>query len=243
MISHRKTIFISDLHLDETRQDMTQRFFDCLKQLDSSVDALYILGDLFEAWIGDDNQTPFYHAVTHALKAVIAKGIPVYILHGNRDFLIGKRFLRDSGCVLLPDESIVLLYHTPVLLMHGDTLCTHDLVYLRSRKKLRNRWIQTLFLLLPLSLRQYVANKMRAASTRHTQSSTMEMMDVTQTEVENRMQTHHIKFLIHGHTHRPAIHSFSLQGDEATRIVLGAWHTQGNMLLWEETGEKKLVNF
>jgi UDP-2,3-diacylglucosamine hydrolase len=239
----RKTLFISDLHLEENRPEITSQFISLLNQCDASVDALYILGDLFEAWIGDDNDTPFHRKIMHALKEASKQGLRIYFMHGNRDFLIGKKFLRETGCTLLSDEEKILLYDTPVLLMHGDTLCTKDHAYLKARKLGHNRFLQCLFLLMPLSSRRKFADKMRAKSARHTQSAPKEIMDVTPEEVDRVMLKHGVKHLIHGHTHRPQTHHFTLNGHPATRMVLGAWHDQGNAIVWYENGERELYNF
>ena len=236
----RKTLFISDLHLEENHPEITQEFLKLLANCDSSIDALYILGDLFEAWIGDDHKTPFHQQIIRALKSTTEKGLPIYFMHGNRDFLIGKQFLRETGCKLLSDEEKITLYGTPVLLMHGDTLCTRDIAYLKARKWGHHRLLQFLFLLLPLKIRQKIADNMRKKSMQHTQSTAKEIMDVTQNEVERVMQKHHVHFLIHGHTHRPAIHPFSLNHQSFTRIVLAAWHGHGSVLVWDETGKKEL---
>jgi UDP-2,3-diacylglucosamine hydrolase len=239
----RKTIFISDLHLDENQPGITQLALQFLNRLDTDVDAVYILGDLFEAWIGDDNITPFYSKIMDAFEAVTEKNIPLYFIHGNRDFLIGKKFSLQTGCVLLPEETKINLYGTPVLIMHGDTLCTKDQTYMRARKKMHNRFLQSIFLLLPLSLRKKIANKIRNSSREHTSSVSEEIMDVTQDEVERIMQKHDVSCLIHGHTHRPGFHEFLLRHTPAERIVLGAWHHYGNMLVWDETGKKELIEF
>lgn len=240
--ARRKTLFVSDLHLEENQPTITSEFLQLLENCDSSVDALYILGDLFEVWIGDDNKTPFHQKIIGALKAATQKGLPIYFMHGNRDFLIGKQFLHETGCELLPDEKKIILYGTPVLLMHGDTLCTHDVAYLKARKKGRNRFLQFLFLLLPLKKRQAIADKMRAKSSLHKQAMAMEIMDVTPHEVERVMQKHQVNVLIHGHTHRPAIHQFFIHDAAATRIVLAAWHHHGNVLIWDETGKKEMID-
>lgn len=237
-----KTIFISDLHLEENRPDILQILLKLLDNFNSSIDALYILGDLFEAWIGDDNDTPFHRKIIHAFKSVTKKGVPIYILHGNRDFLIGKKFLQESGCTLLADETKIELYGTPVLIMHGDTLCTKDRDYIKARKKMRNGFIKKMFLLLPLNLRKKIATQLRLSSQKHISTLPTEIMDVTQDEVERIMQKHEVSYLIHGHTHRPDFHQFMLRHAPATRIVLGAWHEHGNMLVWDASGEKKLFN-
>lgn len=241
MKNSKKTLFISDLHLEESHPEITEIFLNLLKNCDSTVDQLYILGDLFETWIGDDDDSVFHRRIIQALHAATEKGLLIYLMVGNRDFLIGKKFLQKTGCKLLPDEKKIDLYGTPVLLMHGDTLCTRDVVYLNWRKKTRNPFMRTLFLLLPLSLRRKIAAKARAKSAAHTQSTQQEIMDVTHAEVERVMQKYNVNVLIHGHTHRPAIHEFSLQNKPATRIVLDAWHNHGSVLTWEENGNKKLL--
>lgn len=243
-MTSQKTLFISDLHLDEHHPAATQIFLSLLTSCDAaSVDAIYILGDLFEAWIGDDDDTAFHRTIIQALHTLTSRGIPVYFLPGNRDFLIGKKFLKATGCKKLPDEARIMLYGKPVLLMHGDTLCTQDLAYLAWRKKSRNPILYTLlFLILPLSLRRQFANKMRKKSAHYTQSVRKEIMDVTQNEVERVMKKHDTHFLIHGHTHRPDIHHFSTDGMNYTRIVLGAWHSEGSVLVWQESGEYELAS-
>lgn len=238
----RKTLFISDLHLEESRPDITQAFLSLLNHCDFSVDALYILGDLFEVWIGDDHHTPFHSQIIEALQKATKRGLPIYFIYGNRDFLIGKKFLQKTGCQLLADEEKISLYGTPVLLMHGDTLCTQDIAYLKARKKGRNRFLQFLFLSLPLKIRERIANKMRAKSAKHTHNTAPEIMDVTEGEVLRVMQKHEVQVLIHGHTHRPAIHSFLLNHSPANRIVLAAWHERGSALIWDEQGGKTFLS-
>lgn len=241
MINNRKTVFVSDLHLEESRPDIAQQFLMLLNNCDSSVDGLYILGDLFETWIGDDDDTLFYRKIMHALKIATQKGLRIYFSHGNRDFLIGKRFLHETGCSLLSTEEKISIYGTPVLLMHGDTLCTRDIAYLKARKLGHNKIIQFFFLLMPLSSRRKFADKMRMKSKRHTQSTAKEIMDVTQEEVERIMQKHDVKYLIHGHTHRPNTHHFSINNLPVERIVLGAWHHRGSALIWHQTGKIEAI--
>ncbi len=240
--TNHRTLFISDLHLDENHPNITAQFFQLLQDCDNSVDALYILGDLFEVWIGDDDNNPFHQQVIAALRAATRKGLPIYFMHGNRDFLIGKKFLQATGCQCLPEETKILLYGTPVLLMHGDTLCTRDIAYLRWRKIARNPLLQKiLFSLWPLSLRKKLADKMRARSMQHTKNTNLAQMDVTQEAVIQVMQKYQVDILIHGHTHRPGFFSLLLENKNATRIVLGAWHEGGNMLRWDDRGERKLL--
>jgi UDP-2,3-diacylglucosamine hydrolase len=244
MTTLKKTLFISDLHLDSQHPLITGWFLQLLKQDHSNVDALYILGDLFETWIGDDAKQEFHDEIIQALRTATQNGLPIYLMHGNRDFLIGRQFLQATGCQLLSDETIISLYGNNVLLMHGDTLCTRDTAYLKWRKIARNRLVQCLFLhLFPLHTRQKIANKMRAKSADYTQHAAAEIMDVTQEEVERVMKKHDVQFLIHGHTHQPNKHEFTLQQKPAMRIVLDAWHKQGNMLIWDSEGKKELIWF
>lgn len=236
----QKTVFISDLHLDENQPQITTQFLKLLQQTDQSIDAIYILGDLFEAWIGDDDVTSLHQQIMQALHSTTER-IPIYILHGNRDFLLGKKFFADTGCQFITDETKINLYGTDVLLMHGDTLCTRDLAYLKARKILRNTFVQKIFLLLPLSLRRKIATHMRAKSMAHTSKMSVDIMDVTHAEVVQVMQKHKVNYLIHGHTHRPAFHNLAVNNKPATRIVLGAWHERSNMLVWDELGNKEWI--
>lgn len=237
MTNTRKTLLISDLHLQENEPDIARKFCDLLQSCDTSVDALYILGDLFETWVGDDDNTPFHRNIIESLHSATQKGLRIYFMYGNRDFLIGKRFLRETGCQLLADEEKISLYGTPVLLMHGDTLCTRDIAYLKARKLGRSWIFKFIFSRLPMSYRKNIAKKMREKSAKHTKAMTMEIMDVTQEAVLQRMHEHGVTHLIHGHTHRPDTHHFMLDGQPAARIVLGAWHHQGYVLEWHESGK------
>lgn len=224
-------LFISDLHLDEHQPEIADIFLRFLQQEARQADALYILGDFFEAWVGDDNLTPFNKKIIHELRALTDKGVPVYLQHGNRDFLLGKQFLQATGATLLPDEYTVDLNGVPHLLMHGDTLCTADKDYLKFRKRCHNWFLQKLFLLKSLKSRQKMANNMRAKSKIRTQTKPRYLMDVSQEEVERVMQKHKVQHLIHGHTHMPALHRFTLQGKPATRTVLAPWHDEGSVLI------------
>ena len=234
------TLFISDLHLDEENPKIINLFFDFLDQLDNRIDALYILGDFFEVWVGDDEQTDLQKNVCKKLKSLTEKNIPVYFMHGNRDFLIGKRFLRAAHCKLLKDPTVIDLYGKKILLMHGDTLCTDDVAYQKFRKKARNPFYQKLFLLLPLALRKNIASKMRTKSKKYTANTDSRIMDTNPAEVARIVQQHPINLLIHGHTHRPAIHEL---GSDKKRIVLAAWHEQGNVLIYRKNHEFELKNF
>lgn len=243
MTKLRKTLFISDLHLQADCPQITEKFLHLLATADDSIDAIYILGDLFEVWIGDDNATPFHQHIMEALLATSKRGIHLYFMKGNRDFLIGKQFSAATGCELLPDEKIISLYHSPVLLMHGDTLCTRDEKYLKARKLGRNPFIQFLFLSLPLKLRRWIADRMRHKSMKHTQSTNKDIMDVTDAAVIAVMEKHKTQYLIHGHTHRPNAHPLIANGKNGTRIVLGAWHEQAYVLCWDEQGKQEVSIF
>lgn len=224
------TYFIADLHLSADRPDINQ----CLKTFlaDEAVhaDALYVLGDLFEAWIGDDDINPFTTEIADAFNALANKGVPVYFIHGNRDFLIRNEFAQRAGFELLPERKVIELYGTPTLIMHGDELCTRDIAYQKFRKKARGWWWPRLMLLLPLSKRRAIAENGRKASKANKSNLKLDIMDVTPEEVTIAMQHAGVNRLIHGHTHRPAVHNIKLDGQDAQRIVLGDWYTQGSIL-------------
>ena len=238
----QKTLFISDLHLDPAHPASAVPFFKLINSLDQSTDAVYILGDLVESWIGDDDNNAFYAAMKTGLKKLSLQGIKLYFQHGNRDFLMGKRFTRETGCEILPEEHKISLYGTPVLLMHGDTLCTEDVAYLKARKFAYNKLNRFIYLSLPLCLRRKIANHFRGKSMRHTQQVKKEILDVTQSAVESVMLKHKVLYLIHGHTHRPATHTFLLHNQPATRHVLPAWHDGRHVFVWYEDGKKESLD-
>ena len=230
------TLFISDLHLDPARPDITSQALEFLATETQDAEALYILGDLFEAWVGDDDPEPEKRRVIAALKALGDGGLPCYFMHGNRDFLVGAGFAADSGCTLLADPTIVELYGTKVMLMHGDTLCTDDHEYQAFRQTVRNPAWQQAMLARPLAERLALAKQLRERSAAAMAGKSEEIMDVNQDAVESAMRAHGVCTLLHGHTHRPAVHRFELDGREAVRIVLGDWYTQGSALTWNEDG-------
>lgn len=234
-----RTLFIADLHLCQEEPAITAGFLHFLQREAPHCDALYILGDLFEAWIGDDDPNPLHQQVALALRAL---PVPVYFIHGNRDFLIGRRFAQACGMMLLPEEQVLTLYGHRLLIMHGDTLCTDDAGYLRFRAKVHNPWIQRLFLALPLWIRKRIAARMRADSKQANQHKSQTIMDVNQEAVVATMLRQQVPLLIHGHTHRPAIHTLSLQGEPAQRAVLGAWHSRGSMIQLDASGIQ-LIHF
>ncbi|MGF1679740.1 UDP-2,3-diacylglucosamine diphosphatase [Photobacterium minamisatsumaniensis] len=230
------TLFISDLHLSADRPDITACFLQFMQQETQGIDALYVLGDLFEMWIGDDDDSPFHQKIKHAFKQVTDSGVSCYFIHGNRDFLVGKRFSQETGVQLLPEHTVVDLYGQPTLLLHGDTLCTLDEGYQRYRKKVHNRIIQWLFFRLPLRYRQQIGNKMRSGSNQNNQMKSLSIMDVTAEEVEKVMADNGVQQMIHGHTHRPAVHQLQVAGLPAERIVLGDWYDHGSVLVYSAEG-------
>jgi UDP-2,3-diacylglucosamine hydrolase len=224
------TLFISDLHLGPGRSELQSQALDFLSREACQATALYILGDLFDYWIGDDAPTVEGLAVAKALRHLSERGIAVYFMAGNRDFLVGSAFARASGCQRLPDPTVINLYGMPTLLTHGDTLCTDDVAYQRARRRLRRPSILRTYLALPKSLRRAIAQHLRRKSQAHTQSQPSAIMDVNQGAVEALLQHHGVTQLIHGHTHRPAIHLFSMAERSMRRIVLGDWD-QGRSVL------------
>jgi len=221
-------LLISDLHLQEERPDVTRAFFDFLQHRARGAEALYILGDFFEVWIGDDGMTPYHDAIAKALHDLADSGTRIYLMHGNRDFMIGKSFCRKAGCTFLPDPSLIELGDETVLLMHGDTLCTRDVQYLRKRARIRSPLgLFILRHLMPLSKRQALARKLRNESLERTAMKAADIIDVTPEEIPRIMQKYGVQTLIHGHTHRPAVHQLEANGKPARRIVLGDWDKQG----------------
>ncbi len=233
------TLFISDLHLDGSRPGITAQFLSFLNREAATAKALYILGDLFEAWIGDDDPDPDKRRILAALKTLTAGGVPCFVMHGNRDFLLGKRFCADSGAQLIDDGTVIDLYGRRVLLLHGDTLCTDDPAYQRLRRIVRNPFVQFVLRNLTLRQRQRLAEKMRAGSKAHIDAmdkAAPYIMDVNQDAVAATFRRFRVDCMIHGHTHRPAVHRLALDGREATRIVLGDWYEQGSVLRWNSQG-------
>jgi UDP-2,3-diacylglucosamine hydrolase len=224
------TLFVSDLHLDASRSQITRLFLRVLDTFGRDADAVYILGDLFEIWPGDDDDSPLGHAITDGLRACIASGTPVHIMHGNRDFLIGEQFAARSGCTLIDDPARIDLYGSPVLLMHGDILCTDDVDYQAFRAAVRDpRW-QAAFLREPLGARRDTALELRTKSRASAREKPESIRDVNPDTVVRLMTDHGVQQLIHGHTHRPGIHEFEIAGRPARRMVLGDWYRQGSLL-------------
>jgi UDP-2,3-diacylglucosamine hydrolase len=224
------TLFVSDLHLDPARPQITRLFLEVLDTIGRDADAVYILGDLFEIWLGDDDDNPVGTLVMEGLGACVASGTPVHLLRGNRDFLIGERFAARTGCSLLDDPARIDLYGSPVLLMHGDLLCTDDVEYQAFRSAVRDpRWQQA-FLREPLQARRDAAQALRMRSRASGRGKPDTITDVNPDTVVRHMADHGVQLLIHGHTHRPGMHIFEIAGKTARRLVLGDWYRQGNML-------------
>ena len=226
-------LFISDLHLEEGRPDLLEGFRHFLETRCMKAESLYILGDFFEVWLGDDHDTAFNREVIGLLADL---PIPKYLMHGNRDFLLGDQFCAATGMTLLADTSVVTLYGKPVLLMHGDSLCTRDEEYMQVRVMLRDPAFQADFLSKSLAEREAFARGAREQSQGHTQRAAMDIMDVTPAEVVKTMAGHGVDLMIHGHTHRPAIHDLEVGGAPARRIVLGDWDARGWCLEYEPEG-------
>lgn len=227
-------LLISDLHLEQERPDISRAFLHFLETRAVQAEALYILGDFFEVWIGDDAMSPFQRSIAQALRQLSDSGTRIYLMHGNRDFMLGQAFCREAGCRLLQDPSLVELGGEKVLLMHGDSLCTQDEAYMRLRRWLRNPL--SLFILrhLPLATRRKLARKLRNESRAQTHMKASDIVDVTPTEVPRIMAAHGVRTLIHGHTHRPAVHQLEVASQPARRIVLGDWDSQGWALQVDE---------
>ncbi|MDC9623930.1 UDP-2,3-diacylglucosamine diphosphatase [Xenorhabdus sp. XENO-7] len=229
------TLFIADLHLSEQEPAITAGFLRFLREEATSAESLYILGDFFDYWIGDDDPNSLHNEIAQALNELKQKGIPCYFIHGNRDFLLGSRFARESGLILLPQEKVLELYGKRILILHGDTLCTDDTGYQQYRKRVHTPWVQRLFLLLPLFIRLKIAAKMRAGSQYANSQKSESIMDVNQQAVIEHFEKYQVDWMIHGHTHRPAIHDIQVADKIVHRGVLGAWHHQGSMFKVTET--------
>ncbi|HAK53376.1 MAG TPA: UDP-2,3-diacylglucosamine diphosphatase [Gammaproteobacteria bacterium] len=224
-------IFISDLHLDETRPDITQAFLHFLENTAVNAERLYILGDFFEVWLGDDDNSPFNQSIISALASL---PMPRFIMHGNRDFLIGQRFCEQTGFELLTDPTRLTFFDRPVLLMHGDSLCTRDEEYMKVRAMARYPDFKAELLSKSLEERAAIAASARTQSKDHTRETAMDIMDVTPSEVVKVMREQEVPLLIHGHTHRPQVHE--VPEARGQRVVLGDWNTKGWYLEMDKSG-------
>jgi len=229
------TLFISDLHLDSNFPALKDLFVRFMHEQAPHADAVYILGDLFEAWVGDDDDRPGTQFFVDELRALSDKGVALYIMSGNRDFLFSNEFAKRCNCTLLEDPTVIDLYGTPTLLMHGDSLCTDDVKHQESRAVLRSSDWKSRFLSQTLQERIQQAKEYRSMSRKHLKDAPNAIMDVNQAAVISTMQQYNVLQLIHGHTHRPAIHKLDVDGKAAKRIVLGDWNTQGSVLSCDES--------
>ncbi|HEY9035532.1 MAG TPA: UDP-2,3-diacylglucosamine diphosphatase [Pseudomonadales bacterium] len=225
------TFFISDLHLDASRPATLRAFLSFINGPAERAEALYILGDLFEAWVGDDDDSPLATAVRDGLQQLSTR-VPIYLMHGNRDFLIGDDFCMDTGCVLLHDPTLINIHGRHALLMHGDTLCTADTDYLAFRDQVRQKNWQQALLAKPLAERRDIAAQLREGSRKASSNKAEDIMDVTAAEVDRIMAEYGVDLLIHGHTHRPATHAVK----HGTRMVLGDWDALGWCIRWDRHG-------
>ncbi len=230
------SLFVSDLHLDAARPAATACFGRFLDTVARKADHLYILGDLFEVWIGDDAPGTHDQQVINALRELTRAGVPCSLLPGNRDFLIGSRFARQTGVRLLEDECRIELGGESVLLMHGDTLCTDDTGYQAYRRIVHHPAIRATYLALPAGLRRRIATYARSRSAAANAGKPAAIMDVSPAAVVAALRRHSVRFLVHGHTHRPGSHEIMLDGLPAHRIVLGDWYDQGSVLAWTDKG-------
>lgn len=232
------TLFISDLHLADERPEINSLFFRFLNDTAQGADALYILGDLFEYWVGDDqlDHDPLARSVTDSIRRLSDAGTRVYFMHGNRDFLIGERFAREAGLTILPDPTLIKLYDQQILLMHGDTLCTDDVAYQKFRVQTRTTEWKNATLAQPYEARQQLARSIRAQSDSEKNQKPEEIMDVTEAAVEDAFRMHHHPLMIHGHTHRPATHRHSVDGRTCERWVLADWHGRWECLVISKHG-------
>lgn len=228
------TLFISDLHLEDQRPDITRAFFYFLDQFEGKAERLFILGDLFEIWLGDDALTETARRVSTRLKQFSATGCRVFIMHGNRDFLLGPDYARACGAQLIDEPCIIRVAEQDCLLMHGDTLCTDDRLYMDFRTMVRNPDWQKAFLAKPIAERIAFGRQARHQSQEDAKDKTYEILDVNEDAVINTCKQHNTPLFVHGHTHRPDRHVVDLGGRTCERIVLGDWHSQGWYLIADE---------
>ena len=232
------TLFVSDLHLSAERPQQLELFLEFAARARSTARALYILGDLFEVWLGDDDDTPPHTRVIDALTDVSGAGVDLHVGLGNRDFLIGQQFAHATGAKLMPDYETIDLYGQRTLLTHGDLLCTKDVQYQRFRKLVRNPMVRAAFLTTPLSLRRRIALKTQSGTKASMRTKADLIMDVDEDTVSKVMAEHGVELLIHGHTHRPDIHDFDIGGQACRRIVLGDWYEQDSVLVCDDDGPR-----
>ena len=232
------TLFVSDIHISDDYPEICKLFFDFINKIDTNVNALYILGDLFEYWLGDDDPNPIFKKTQNALKDLSKNNISVFFIHGNRDFLVGDKFAKKSHIKILSDPSVIELYGERILISHGDIFCVDDEEYQLFRKQTRDPKWQEMILKKPLGYRRDFAQMARMKSIEHTQLDNEDIMDVNENEIKKTFDQLNISTIIHGHTHRPFIHNTISNEVNYRRIVLGDWYDQGSILEWNESGPK-----
>ncbi len=235
-----RTLFVSDLHLSDERADKVDLFRRFMNGPALQAEALYILGDLIEVWAGDDDKTPPHPCIISTLRSYTDKGGRLFVMRGNRDFLMGKRFCDETGAIMLPDPSVIELRGRPTLIMHGDRLCTQDKSYQRYRRLVHAPAFQKIFLTIPRFIRVGIAHGFRNLTIPLSRRKAAAITDVEQGTVAAAMRNHRVILLIHGHTHRPAVHDFELDGQPARRIVIGDWYEQDSVLVSDDQDERLL---
>lgn len=230
-----RVLFISDLHLSAERPDITEAFIRFLCNHTTDAKALFILGDFFEMWLGDDDRNAFTVSIAKHLNAA-SQNLPIYFIHGNRDFAIGRKFAAAAGIQLLPEQQVIDLFGEQTVLLHGDELCTRDIAYMKFRKKARGWWWPRLVSAIPLPIRRQLASRGREVSKQNQRGLSADIMDVTPDEVVKVCEHHQVRQMIHGHTHRPGYHEHNTQFGRAKRVVLGDWYTQSSVLIADASG-------
>lgn len=230
------TLFISDLHLEADRPDIADQFLRFLETEALHAERLYILGDLFESWVGDDDPNEHYAWIKQALRKLTRRDVPVFFMHGNRDFMIGEVFAEETGVMVIEDPSIIEIYGNSVLLSHGDAYCTDDVEYQGMREMSRNPEWQAMMLGKSLEERLLFAAQARATSKASSSSINEDITDVNTDAIDEALRAAGVYIMVHGHTHRPAVHDFVVDGQPARRIVLGDWYDQGSVIRWDEDG-------
>ena len=230
------TVFLSDIHISDQHPEISEHFKEFLLNEKSKINTIYILGDLFEYWLGDDDPNPSYGEIKLLLKKLSQKGLSIFFIHGNRDFLIGEKFAEEAGCHILRDPKVIDLFGKKVLISHGDIFCKDDKKYQSFRDQTRDPEWKKSILGKPLHFREEFAKQARLESIKHTSSKKNEIMDVNKDEILKMYEKYNVDIIIHGHTHRPAIHDVFFNGRNCQRIVLGDWYEQGSILKCDETG-------
>lgn len=238
----KHTYFIADLHLDADLTNLNEKFTLFITKLAPAADAVYILGDLFRLWVGDDVTSAYLETIKQTLFN-LSKAVPIFLMPGNRDYLLGQKFACASGCTLLPEIQLINLYGKPTLLSHGDIFCTKDLMHMLFRRLILNKLVMRFFLLLPIRLRKYLAEKVHLHSAKQNRIKEPSKMDVTEKTVTAAIKKHHATQIIHGHTHKAAVITLMVNANPIRRIVLDTWNEQGSALKYYEDGSFEMLEF